>query len=172
MLMYVNQYDRTGECGIRGQAVEDMFESWLIANGKNYRKASLEEQFAHIDFVIWSEPQQKEITVDLKAPKKVSRGNSWTQDEFIWVEFKNVQGLNGWLYGKNDYLVFYKKDEDLFYCVKTSDLAKLCEIICCKGRTENSKDALYKRYTRKGRYDELSLIKFEDLKKIEHYSFR
>ena len=92
MPMYVNQYDRTGECGIRGQAVEDMFESWLIANGKNYRKASLEEQFAHIDFVIWSEPQQKEITVDLKAPKKVSRGNSWTQDEFIWVEFKNVQG--------------------------------------------------------------------------------
>lgn len=170
--MYVNQYDKTGECGIRGQSVEDMFEGWLISHNKKYRRATLEEQFAHIDFVIWSEPQQREITLDVKAPKKTSRGNVWTQDEYIWVEFKNVQGLDGWLYGKNDYLVFYKKDEDLFYCVKTSDLANLCETLCSKGRTSMARDALYKRYTREGRYDEISMIKFDDLKSIDYFCFR
>ena len=81
------------------------------------------------------------------------------------------------------------KIDGLYWAIPTSDLSHRDDgqkehYEFCLERPDNdirscyyhiaktTKDALYKRYTRKGRYDELSLIKWEDLKKIEHYSFR
>ena len=70
--MYINHFDTNGSCAEIGYSAEDMFEQWLIQHNRVYRKATLEEQYQHIDFVI-EHPETKEIvTVDIKAPKKRS----------------------------------------------------------------------------------------------------
>ena len=168
--MYQNQFDKTGECSTRGGAVEDLFEHWLQANNNKFRRAERYEQFAHIDFVVY-DSLQNEIKVEVKAPKKVSRSNSTIKDDIVWVEFKNVNGCPGWLYGKSDYIAFYKQDENKFYLVKTTDLKDMCEQLCI-GKAYRTDDALYKRYTRFGRQDEISMIKFDDIKKLDFISFK
>lgn len=166
--MYINKKDYTGESARMGQTAEDLFENWLKEHQRKYRKATLSEQYKHIDFIINSEKLNKDIKIDVKASKKVNRNDTSTNNDILWVEFKNVQGKNGWLYGENDYIAFHKSDENCFYLVETQELAKVCENICNQGITLYSKDALYHRYTRKGRKDELSMIYFDDLKKCNY----
>ena len=163
--MYVNQFDKNSECALRGKSAEDLFELFLKKSKKKYRPATLPEQYKHIDFIILND---KNITVDVKSPKKVSRYNNDTNDELIWVEFVNVNGNKGWLYGENDLLAFYRNSDSSFYVVRTKDLAELCEKICDNKRVFYPSEALYHRYTRSGRKDVLSMIKFEDLLKIKY----
>jgi len=162
--MYVNNYDSTEQCALRGQSAEVLFERWL-RNNRDYRKATLEEQYKHIDFVIRS-IHGDEITIDVKAPKKINRNDKSTSEDILWVEFVNVRGDKGWLYGDNDFIAFYIQKEGIFYVIETSKLASLCESLCNQGYTNSSKDALYKKYTRAGRKDVISMIKFDDIKTL------
>jgi len=83
------------------------------------------------------------------------------------VEFKNVRGNDGWLYGKATYIAFELVDE--FIIVQTTDLAKLCEkLVDKKKRVSKAKDALYSLYTRKGQKDEISIIKLSDVQTLPH----
>ena len=161
--MYINKFDTTSECATRGKSAEDLFELFLQRTNKKYRPATLIEQYKHIDFVVFI---NREITIDVKGPKKISRSQSTLNDDFIWVEFINVRGDKGWLYGQNDLIAFYRASNNSFYVVRTQDLAKLCENICDDRKVFYSSDALYHRYTRAGRKDVISMIKFEDLLKI------
>ena len=115
---------------------------------------------------------KKEIKVDVKGPKKVSRSSTDLNDDFIWVEFKNVRGDAGWLYGESDLIAFYHNSNSSFYLVKTTELAALCENLCDNKRVFYSNEALYHKYTRPGRKDVLSMIKFEDLLKISYNKIR
>ena len=163
--MYINQFDTDAQCAKTGKSAEDLFELFLKKAKKKYRPANLAEQYKHIDFVVYG---KKEIKIDVKGPKKVNRSHSNTNDDFIWVEFKNVRGDAGWLYGENDLVAFYREIDTSFYVVKTSELAELCEQLCDNKVVYYSSDALYHRYTRAGRKDVLSMIKFEDLFKIRY----
>lgn len=98
--MYINKKDYTGESARMGQTAEDLFENWLKEHQRKYRKATLSEQYKHIDFIINSEKLNKDIKIDVKASKKVNRNDTSTNNDILWVEFKNVQGKNGWLYGE------------------------------------------------------------------------
>lgn len=170
--MYINQFDTTGECAKRGNTAEDIFERWLIEQGREYRRATINEQYEHIDFIVKNPIAEEYVTIDVKAPKSITRGGVLSS-QFLWVEFKNVQGKLGWLYGKNGYIAFYHPyflneaplpyPNDRFIVVKTEDFAKLCEKLCTKGKTNSPKDALYKRYTRAGRKDEISIITMQDV---------
>ena len=90
--MYINKKDYTGESACMGQTAEDLFENWLKLNNRKYRKATLSEQFKHIDFIVNSDKLKKEIKIDVKASKKVNRKDEAENTNFLWVEFKNVQG--------------------------------------------------------------------------------
>ena len=169
--MYINEFDKSKSCAVIGQSAEDLFENWLNKNKVSYRKATLEEQYRHIDFVVRHLKTNKEITVDVKAPKKKSRYDSSTSPSIIWVEFVNVRGDKGWLYGDNEYTIFHYKEKDGFLCVKTKELAELCETLCCKGTTDRSSDALYKKYTRAGRKDVISMIYLSDVLKCKSVAF-
>lgn len=161
--MYINKFDTTSECAIRGKSAEDLFELFLQKTKKKYRPANLAEQYKHIDFIVYT---NRDITIDVKGPKKINRTQSTLDEEYIWVEFVNVKGDKGWLYGQNDLTAFYKTSDNSFYVVRTQDLAKLCESLCDNKRVFYPNDALYHRYTRAGRKDVISMIKFEDLLKI------
>ena len=161
--MYINRFDINAECATRGKSAEDLFELFLQQTGKKYRPASLIEQYNHIDFIIFVE---KEVSIDVKGPKKISRTNFSADSDFIWVEFVNVRGDKGWLYGKNDLLAFYRTSDSSFYVVRTKELAELCEKLCDNKRVYSPQNALYHRYTRAGRKDVISMIRYDDLSKI------
>lgn len=100
--------------------------------------------------------------------KRISRGSD-IQSEFIWVEFKSNAGRSGWLYGKQDFVAFEAPDK--FVIVRREDLQKLAEELCnLSDKVSKAKDALYKNYTREGKLDQISMIRFDDLFKIENFS--
>ena len=105
----------------------------------------------------------KEFKVEVKAMKRVSRSQDGGQEEWIWVEFKNVQGNLGWLYGKADYVAFELKESFIF--VDREDLAKLSEKVCdLSNMVKSPYEAQRKGYRRKNRPDELvSMIHIDDI---------
>jgi hypothetical protein len=129
---------------------------------KNYktRRASRKEDiYDHID--VWvMKPNGKEYGVDVKG------GN---HPNTIWVEFKNVRGNDGWLYGKADYIAFDMPEEGGFSVVPREGLLKYAEENVEK--TFVGKDNAYKKlYQRKDRKDVITKLHLSDIKTIKNYS--
>jgi hypothetical protein len=167
-MKYRNRFDRTGECSETGYDAENLFISIAEKQGWKAVKADRKQQLAHID-VFLSKEHYPTYAIDIKARKKIKRSDSQASDEFIWVEFLNVAGKGGWLVGAAQYIAFEREND--FVMVNRHLLWKLClKIIDQNERVESSKDALYKIYQRKGRKDEISIIKFSDI--FENLTFK
>jgi hypothetical protein len=149
----------------QGAKAEDSFASIIESKGWEITEANFGEQVhKHIDFYIKPD-DGREFSVDVKASKRVSRSDADPQDNFIWVEFLNVRGNKGWLYGEADYIAFENGRD--FILVNRKELAELCEKLCdTDDRVSVAKGALYKGYSRKGREDLISIIKASDLYSI------
>ena len=169
--MYINQFDKSKQGGMAGSIAETKFESLLLEKHLFFRRATLEEQYKHIDFVVLHPRTLKPNMVDVKSTKKVSRDEAITNSDILWVEIVNVQGYRGWLYGCSDYVALYNQSEQIFYIVSTKDLCNLCNNLCVNGYASGPYDALYKLYTREGRKDVISMIKFSDLSNIPYTKF-
>ena len=140
----------------RGQNVETEFGALLKKRAVKARASDLQEQFSHVDYFT------DYGKIDVKARKRVARKDSDVQDNLVWLEFKNVQGRFGWLYGEADWIAFERVDD--FVMVKRHELALMGEKLCDLGdRVATGKEALYKGYQRRGRKDLLSIVKMEDI---------
>lgn len=145
----------------RGQEVEKEFSALLKNRDPNFQKSSKDQQFQHIDYLT------NFGKIDVKAKKRISRSDTEEQEEFIWLEFNNVQGKKGWLFGAADIIAFERNKD--FILVKRKDLAEYAKKKCdIKNIVDKSSKALYKGYQRKGRKDLISLIKMKDLFEIKH----
>lgn len=157
---YRNRFDHTGQNQKDSDFAEQTFKRLAEAKGFNVKDATRNQQLSHIDFFI--EDKKKVIyTFDVKARKKVNRTDSSTEDSLVWIEFKNVAGADGWLYGAADYIAFEREAD--FLIINRLNLVTLCERIIQNKKVTSAKDALYAKYTRAGRKDEISLIKMEDI---------
>lgn len=164
--MYINKYDSGGECFINGNNAENSFVKILKEKNCFEREATKQEQFDHIDY--FAKKNGTRISFDVKARKKKSRNDSNVDDNLVWVEFKNVSGKNGWLYGKARCIAFERESD--FVLVERSSLLNFCERKVEKKKALFSKDALYKQYTRDGRKDLLSIVRMEDImREIEFF---
>jgi hypothetical protein len=157
---YRNSFDFTGQNQISGERAEDLFEQMALKNNLKIKKATQRQQLSHIDFILTNEKGQN-FFLDIKARKKISRTSQDFSDDLVWIEFKNVAGNDGWLYGASDYIVFEREND--FVIVSRKNLVLLCERIVSNIKVDKSKDCLYKRYSRKDRKDEISLIKMKDI---------
>jgi len=158
--MYRNKFDTTGICSEDGEKAENIFVALAKKRDFLIRKATQQEQYDHIDYVLLKDKQK--ISVDVKARKKLSRSSSDYNDHMVWVEWKNVQGKAGWLYGKAELIAF--EQEKHFIILSRKHLADLCEKLVDKTCiAESSYSALNKVYTRHGRKDQLSLIRISDI---------
>jgi hypothetical protein len=150
-----------------GNIGEKNFKSLAINRGFNVFDATKGENIhKHIDFHI--EKDNKSFTVDVKAMKRVSRNDKYKTNDSIWIEFYNVQGKNGWIHGKQDCIAFeFEKD---FIVVKRKDLLVLVNsLIDFKLEyVKSARDAEYRLYQRNGRKDCISIIKKNDLLKINY----
>jgi len=124
----------------------DMFNSVSFAN----RDEDISE---HWDVKI-------DLKVDVKAMRKVKRTDDHPNENIHYVEFKNVHGDRGWLYGDADYFAF----ETQSYYILVPKI-RLQEFIAnkCASKEFSSSPELYKLYSREGRKDLITMVKTIDL---------
>lgn len=160
-MAYKNKYDKTGEAFEIGDKAESSFEAAAHKAGLLCEKASFQEEIRHIDF--WVEGVKvPRMAVDVKSRKKIKRTDVKFNDELLWIEFANVQGKRGWLYGSSNIIAFEREQD--FLLVDRKLLARLCEKLCDVSRLNvDIRMPLYTGYQRKGRKDLLSLIKITDI---------
>lgn len=103
------------------------------------------------------------VKFDIKALKKVNRSDDDVNPEIHWVEIRNVHGNPGWLYGMADYIAF--ETDKSWLIVKRETLIELIDDKLKMVIT--TEPELYKMYSRYGRYDVLTILPTEDLRKIK-----
>jgi len=81
------------------------------------------------------------------------------------VEFKNVKGDNGWMYGKAEYIAFDMPEVGGFVMVRTQELARLCEKIV-EPVFVTKQEATRKYYQREGRQDVISRLELQDIQRL------
>lgn len=163
-----NKKDKTGKCYTRGKKAEKLYEDILKSRDIESEEVKGKRQWVdHIDFLL-THPDGSEESVEVKARKKSSRSDDKVQDEWIWIEFKNVQGKDGWLYGKADRIAF--QVEEGFVMIDRKKLVKLAEkLIDLEDIVKKSSDAQYKGYRRWNRPKELvGMLKMDDIKSLDH----
>ena len=124
------------------------------------KSSHTEDIHDHIDYWLAMSSQGKRWGVDVK-------GNNLPDE--IWVEFKNVRGNDGWLYGGATIIAFDMPEEGGFAIVDREELAFFCEKHVREEKVSNKKDAYLKRYTRKDRKDVISILKLHDIKSLMSY---
>ena len=144
-----------------GRMAEVRFVRAAREKGLMVTKSShTEDRHEHIDYWLAMSSQGKRWGVDVK-------GNNLPDE--IWVEFKNVQGKPGWLYGGAAIIAFDMPEEGGFAIVDREELAFFCEKHVANEFVANKKDAYLKRYTRKDREDVISILKLHDIKNLMSY---
>ena len=121
----------------------------------------------HIDFILARDDEPDKTAVDVKARKKVSRSSNEYDDENVWIEFNNVRGNPGWLYGKADKIAFERAFD--FVLVDRESLREYCEATVSPVLVKSTEEAIYKSFQRKGRKDIISRVPMKDI--MHPYSF-
>jgi predicted Abi (CAAX) family protease len=157
-----NKYDKTGECLQTGLGAEQLFDQIAESKSLEIKNAKRRENMQkHIDKYVTDDVGT--WSVDIKARKKTSRSNSQAQDDWIWIEFQNVRGNAGWLYGEADRIAF--ETQDNFIIVDRSSLIDYVENVVDMGKSvKYSSQAQYKTYRRAGRNDLLTMVELSEIK--------
>jgi hypothetical protein len=98
--------------------------------------------------------------IEVKAMKRISRKSPRPQSKWLWVEFKNINGGLGWLYGQATFLA--AEVQDGFYLLNLKSLRSWCEVhVDREAKVTEPGKAQYKSYTRRNREDEMSLVELQ-----------
>lgn len=145
-----------------GKVEEEVMEITKDAFGGEVERASNKEDMEkHIDFW-WDSPRKGRIGIDVKGIKTNKDGEE--DDSFQWLEFTNVRGNPGWLYGEEKYVAF-KTFTQIVY-IKTEVLRKYAEEKMGKKKPVTYRpDEYYVPYTRSkwGRYDVVIKVPMQDI---------
>ncbi len=153
---------KLNESKVSGDYIENKFVKSCEAI--NYKCISSDDNtniYKHIDFFI-IRPDGTKTTVDVKGGNHLN---------VIWVEFKNVRGDIGWLYGDAELIAFDMPEMICFLILKRIELLKKSESIVEKvfvGKLEANK----KLYQRNGRQDVISRLEFSDIEDIVIYKLK
>ena len=95
------------------------------------------------------------------------KGNNLPDE--IWVEFMNVRGNDGWLYGKADIIAFDIPEEGGFSVVDREDLKVFCELNVEDSFVTSKADAVLKKYRRRDRLDIITRLNLLILRSLKSY---
>jgi len=131
--------------------------------GYETRKSTREEDiYDHIDYWVKRRNYKND---PIESGVDVKGGN---HPECVWVEFKNVNGDKGWMYGEAEFIAFDIPEVGGFVVVLRKDLAAYAELVVERTFVDK-KNAYRKFYQRAGRQDVISLLYLEDLKQLKSY---
>lgn len=123
-----------------------------------YLSTKEQDMYEHWDVKI------DDIKYDVKALRKINRNNNSDVNEFFhWIEIRNVNNKDGWLYGGADKFAFETKDN--WVIVDKIKLQQLINPLFLNIQYTNKPEP-FKLYQRKNRKDVLILIETIDLVKI------
>ena len=162
--MFIHKYDKRSAASI-GNKAERLFISLAGKKGYSVKPSTTEQnRIKRVDYYLKNNSQTK--GVDVKSRKRICAYDKNYNDNWTWVEFKNADGFNGWLYGEADYIAFEKKD--YFLVVDTISLRELCERVIDRSKEYVSEcsQAKYRIYQRRDQ-EEISLIKTSDIKNLK-----
>ena len=152
----------------RGRKSEICFKGLAERRGYTVIETSAASNMReHIDFILSRDDSPDKIAVDVKARKKTSRRSDNYDDENVWIEFNNVRGKPGWLYGKADKIAFERAFD--FVLVDRESLKDYCEATVSPALVASPFDAVYKSFQRNGRKDVISRVPMKDI--LHPYSF-
>jgi hypothetical protein len=122
-----------------------------------------QDRIKHWDYLLRKEG--KEYKFEVKAMKKANRWDDKPVPHLVYVEFLNVIGLPGWIYGEADYIALEQPNG--FLCVDRTELVEVAESLV-KNEWAN-RPTLYQCYRRKDRPQEkVSVLHIDDLKQIKN----
>lgn len=165
------------------------FQTIIRNKGWKFRQATKsEDMYDHIDCHVTimngSQPVRS-LSIDLKGTKYNSRKNEGIDDyKCQYIEFLNVRGAKGWLFGKADYIAI--EEDDKFLLIKRSDLIRFCEKlfgVALNGnieeieskllnvnawvkRSDQSHHKLYRRWKRQDIVTQINMADVKSLAKI------
>ena len=124
--------------------------------GNVNRSTKKEDVEDHIDFW-WDSPRKGRIGIDVKGMNKSKRSDTKFDDKIHWLELQNVNGKDGWLKGKAEYIAF-KTSTKIIFVKRDKLLSFALESIKNKDVVYDTPSECYVPYKRKkwGR-DDLSL---------------
>ena len=111
----------------------------------------------------WDVEDAMAVKYDVKGMKKYRRSDDKPTDRLHWIELRNVNGKNGWLYGDADIIAF--ETRKWWLLVERKDLVQFVEGIIW-GEETTEKPEPYKLYQREGRQDLLTILPTVDLLSI------
>jgi hypothetical protein len=164
-----NKFDKKDSLEL-GEHAENLFIVLAVRLGWKVSASSRDENInAHWDYLI--EKDEATFKVEVKSKKRIQRNEDKSQNDFIWVEIRNVRGETGWLFGQADLIAFEK--EKTFLIVKKPDLLKTVnKKVDLVAKVKNPKDAIYKIYKREGRKDKLTLLPMNDIEEIKFMEWK
>lgn len=165
---YVNQYDTLKECSKNGYKAEALFKLLAEQRGYTVSLTSQEENiYKHIDLKLSiydkSSNANQIITVDVKSRKKTNRKDSSVNDDWTWIEYRNVQGEKGWILGEATHIAFERAED--FIIFPRQRLARWTKNNLKElgyPFAKNASDSRYKLYRRDGRLDLITQIKISE----------
>lgn len=136
--------------------------------GGNVEKSTKEEDIKlHVDFW-WISEEGERYGIDVKGKRKEKRSDTNVSSKINWIEIQNVNGKEGWIYGKSSYIVFIVDDYALY--VPRKKLVDLVENkVKNKQILKEMPSETYVPYQRKDRKDIIVKIPNDDLIKISKH---
>lgn len=151
---------RRAYSGSTGRVAEVRFVRAAEHMGLHVTKSSSKEDINdHVDYWLAYNGNGK-WGVDVK-------GNNLPDE--IWVEFMNVRGNDGWLYGKADIIAFDIPEEGGFSVVDREDLKVFCELNVEDSFVTSKADAVLKKYRRRDRLDIITRLNLLILRSLKSY---
>lgn len=161
-----------------------LFKKIIERRGWKFTPSSADEDmFDHIDgriHIIDRGHVVEILTVDLKGHKFRSRNSNVLCQ---YIEFMNVRGEKGWLFGKSDIIAVLSEDEKEFYVIYMEDLKEFCanlfgiclectlteiegqlQLLDCW--VDSPEKAYHKLYRRRKLKDIVTQITMSDVKKL------
>lgn len=143
---------------LNGMRAEAYFA--LLAEERGYEvvESSVEDDRKnHIDLYITLDNETR--SVDVKSKRGVGRRSG---NDYTWVEFVNVSGRRGSLYGKADFIAF-ERDRDFLIVERKAFADWAGSKVNLSTPVEKGGDALYGAYCRAGDRSVCSIICFADI---------
>ena len=146
-----------------GCIAENVFASDLMKSegGCVCPSSQMDDINNHID-LFWSDGKKK-CSFDVKGARKKSRYDNEVSYDTTWLELKNVNGLEGSLLGKQDYIAFELKDQWAIVRRKQLLDATLKKLEDKTIYTTNPNED-FKLYQRSGRQDLIVRVPYEFIK--------
>lgn len=162
------------------QTIKEFYEKGLIDEefvmkstqetfgGDCYKATKKEDTKDHIDFW-WNSPKKGVIGIDVKGLKKNKRTDKDFDDTIQWLELVNVQGEDGWLKGKAEYIAFRTKSQIIY--VNRERLKEFAEKQI-EGKTivRSTPRDFYVPYQRWGRQDLILKCPTSDIASLADFS--